>query len=184
MVTLIILFFLGFGFLAGLKRGFVLQVFHLVGFIIAFIVAYLYYDKLSSSLAVWVPYTELPNDSTWASFLQSLPLEKGFYNAISFAIIFFATKIVLQIIASMLDFVAYLPILKSINKLAGAILGFVEIYLILFVILYILALTPMSGIQVWLNSSTLALFIIEHTPILSELIKSSWFAQMNSILTI
>ncbi|HLR41192.1 MAG TPA: CvpA family protein [Virgibacillus sp.] len=184
MVTLVLLLFLLFGFLMGLKRGFILQVFHLVGFIIAFIVAVVYYGKLAPRLALWIPYPELSGDSSWAQFLQSLPLEKGFYNAIAFAIIFFATKIVLQIIASMLNFVTYLPILHSINKLGGAILGFVEVYLILFIILYILALTPIAGVQSWINDSSLALFIVEHTPFLSEKVKTLWLSQMNSILNV
>src|SRR5690625_3305579 len=184
MVTLVLLLFLLFGFLMGLKRGFVLQVFHLVGFIIAFIVAVVYYGKLAPQLALWIPYPELSGDSSWAAFLQSMPLEKGFYNAIAFAIIFFAAKIVLQIIASMLDFVTRLPILNSVNKLAGAVLGFAEIYLILFIILYILALTPMAGVQSWINDSSLALFIVEHTPFLSEKVKTLWFAQIDSILNI
>ena len=46
MLDLIILIILGFGFLIGLKRGFILQIIHLTGFIIAFIIAYLYYDQL------------------------------------------------------------------------------------------------------------------------------------------
>jgi uncharacterized membrane protein required for colicin V production len=181
MVTLLLLLFLFFGFLMGLKRGFILQVFHLAGFIIAFIVAAVYYDKLAPGLTLWIPYPEISGDSGWAAFLQSMPLEKGFYNAIAFAIIFFAAKIVLQIIASMLDFVTKLPILNSVNKLGGAILGFAEVYLILFIILYILALTPVSGAQDWINDSTLALFMIEHTPYLSEKIQSLWFAAVSNI---
>lgn len=184
MVTLVLLLFLLFGFLMGLKRGFILQVFHLVGFIIAFTVAVVYYSKLATRLELWIPYPELSGDGTWAHFLQSLPLEKGFYNAIAFAIIFFAAKIILQIIASMLDFVTYLPILHSINKIGGAILGFVEVYLIMFIILYIFALTPMASVQSWINDSSLALFIVEHTPFLSEKVKILWLSQMNSILNI
>src|SRR6478609_10333569 len=121
MFDLIIIVLLLFGFLIGLKRGFILQLFHLVGFIIAFILAAKYYDVLAERLALWIPYPELSSDSSWADFLQALPLENGFYNAISFAIIFFAVKILLQIIASMLDFVASLPILNSVNKLLGSI---------------------------------------------------------------
>lgn len=174
MFDLIIIVLLIFGFLIGLKRGFILQLFHLVGFIIAFVLAAKYYDVLGERLALWIPYPELSNDSSWADFLQSLPLEKGFYNAISFAIIFFAVKVLLQIIASMLDFVASLPIIGSVNKLLGSILGFLEIYLILFIILYILALTPIGGIQSWINDSSIALFMIENTPYLSDKIKDLW----------
>lgn len=178
MVNLIIIILLIFGFLIGLKRGFILQTFHLIGFIGSFIAAAFYYDKLAPYLSLWIPYPELSGDSTWATFLQALPLETGFYNAISFAIIFFVVKIVLQIIASMLDFVAELPFLSSINKILGSVLGFLEIYLILFIILFILALTPLASVQSWINDSSVALYIIENTPFLSEKISTLWFTHI------
>ncbi|MGY0693133.1 CvpA family protein [Virgibacillus sp. FSP13] len=181
MVDFILIILLLFGFLIGLKRGFILQAFHLIGFIVSFIVAIIYYDDLASKLALWIPYPELSGDSSWAVFLQSLPLEVAFYNAIAFAIIFFAVKIILQIIASMLDFVAELPILHSVNRILGAVLGFLEIYLLLFIILYILALTPVGNVQSWISNSFIAQLIIEHTPILSEQLKDLWFTHIESL---
>src|SRR5690625_5826285 len=167
MLTIIIIVLILFGFLRGLKRGFILQFFHLLGFIIAFIVARMYYSKLSSLLQLWIPYPDLTIDCNLANILLSLPLESGYYNAISFAIIFFAVKVIVQIIASMLDFVAELPILNSLNKLLGAGLGFIEVYLVLFIILFILALTPVPMIQDLINHSSLSHFMIESTPFLS-----------------
>ncbi|WP_163970174.1 CvpA family protein [Oceanobacillus halotolerans] len=181
MVDFILIILLILGFFIGLKRGFILQVFHLLGFIIAFILATIYYDNLAEMFSLWIPYPELGSDSAWAIFLQSDPLETAFYNAIAFAAIFFSVKIVLQIIASMLDFVASLPILSSINGILGAVLGFLEVYLIIFVILFILALTPISSIQVWIDHSTVAQFIVEKTPILSEQVKTLWFTQLESM---
>ena len=63
MLDLIILIILGFGFLIGLKRGFILQIIHLTGFIIAFIIAYLYYDQLAPKLTLWVPFPNFSSDS-------------------------------------------------------------------------------------------------------------------------
>src|SRR5699024_6620205 len=182
MIDFVLLILLIFGFFIGLKRGFILQVFHLIGFIAAFILAALYYDELAPQLALWIPYPELDDSSAWADFLQAIPLEGTFYSAIAFAIIFFAVKVLLQIIASMLDFVAELPILHSFNKILGAILGFVEVYLILFIVLYILALTPLAEIQSWINDSFVALFIIEHTPFLSDEIKALWSTGMDELI--
>ncbi|SET43814.1 Uncharacterized membrane protein, required for colicin V production [Oceanobacillus limi] len=174
MIDFIIILLLLFGLLIGLKRGLILQAVHLVGYIVSFIVAATYYDDLASKLALWVPYPELTDDNLWAEFIQALPLENAFYNAISFAIIFFVVKIVLQVIASMLDFVASLPILNSINKILGSMLGFLEIYLLLFIVLYILALTPLTELQEWITDSSVAMYIVENTPYLSEKIKSLW----------
>lgn len=178
MFSFILILLLLFGFFVGIKRGLILQLLHLVGFIIAFIVAIQYYDELGPKIALWIPYPELSDDGAWADFLQMLPLENGFYNAIAFAIIFFAVKIILQIIASMLDFVASIPILNSVNKLLGSVFGFLEIYLILFIVLYILALTPLETVQGWINNSSIALFILEQTPYFSEKVMELWFTYL------
>ncbi|MYL19985.1 hypothetical protein GLW04_08820 [Halobacillus litoralis] len=174
MIDLLLLFLLFIGVLTGLKRGFILQLFHLIGFIVAFVAAVIYYDDLSPKLTLWVPYPELPADASWAVFLDNLPLEQAFYNAVAFAILFFGVKIVLHIIASMLDFVSELPILNSLNTLLGGILGFVENYVILFVVLYIAALVPVAGVQSALDGSLLAQLIIEHTPVLSNQLENLW----------
>lgn len=179
MITILLLFLLLMGFLMGLKRGLILQLFHLFGYIISYIVAMIYFKKLSGYLSLWIPYPELSGDS-WAAFLSSLPLENAFYNAIAFMIVFFATKVILQIIASMLDFVARLPLLKLVNKGLGAFLGFIEVYLTLFLLLSVMALLPVEKIQNLLESSRLAVGIVKHTPFLSKAIESLWFTEVLS----
>ena len=180
MLDLAILFILVLGFFVGLKRGFILQLIHLTGFIISFIIAYMYYQKLAPKLTLWIPYPNFGNDSTIQMIFDNANLEDAYYRAIAFVVIFFAVKIVLQIIGSMLDFVANLPILKQLNIWAGGILGFIEIYLIIFILLYIAALVPIDSLQSLMNDSFMAKGIINNTPILSEKIKEMWFAYVAS----
>ena len=180
MISLIILLLLIFGFFMGLKRGFILQLMHLTGFIIAFIVAAFYYKKLSVHLSLWIPYPDIGDSTIWAIFNSTMPLESAFYNGIAFILIFFVTKIVLQIIASMLDFLARMPVLRPINKLLGSILGFLEVYLILFVLLFVLALAPIGKVQAKLDGSFMAKLIIEKTPFLTNGIESLWFTEILS----
>ncbi|WP_338470452.1 CvpA family protein [Niallia sp. XMNu-256] len=174
MLDLIILIILIFGFLIGLKRGFILQFFHLTGFIIAFIVAYLYYDNLAPKLTLWVPFPNFSGESALSLLLDQVNLEDAYYRAIAFVVIFFAVKIVWQIIGSMLDFIAQIPVLKQLNIWAGGILGFVEVYLILLIVLFIGALLPVESIQVPLTNSILADVIVQHTPVFSNLIRDWW----------
>ncbi|WP_428909326.1 CvpA family protein [Niallia sp. Krafla_26] len=174
MLDLILLIILIFGFLIGLKRGFILQVIHLTGFIIAFIVAYLYYDKLAPKLTLWIPFPNFSSDSALSLVLDGVNLEDAYYRAIAFVVIFFAVKILLQIIGSMLDFIAQIPILKQLNVWAGGILGFIEVYLIMFIVLFIAAILPIEGIQSALTDSFLSNLITYHTPILSNLIQDWW----------
>jgi uncharacterized membrane protein required for colicin V production len=105
-------------------------------------------------------------------------MEAAYYNAIAFAVIFFAVKIFLQIIGAMLDFLANIPILKQLNVWAGGVLGLVEVYLLTFIVLYIAALLPMEFIQNPLKGSTIANVIIHHTPLFSSQIKEMWFEYM------
>ena len=171
MLDLILVILLFMGFFVGLRRGFILQLIHLTGFIIAYIVAKMYYNQLAPKLTLWIPYPNFGNNSSLKFFTDSPQTEEAFYRAIAFVIIFFAAKIVLQIIASMLDFIARLPILRLLNVWAGGILGFFEVYLLLFLLLFIAALVPVAALQGLMNQSVLANLIVNHTPILSEQIK-------------
>lgn len=98
MLDLAIILLLIFGFFIGLKRGFILQLVHLTGFIIAYIVANLYYDDLAPRLTLWVPYPNLGTVAPLKLLGENGNMEEAFYRAISFVIIFFAVKILLQII--------------------------------------------------------------------------------------
>ncbi|MEH7106574.1 MULTISPECIES: CvpA family protein [Bacillaceae] len=172
MLDIAIILILIIGFFVGLKRGFILQLVHLTGFIIAYIVAFAYYQELAPKLTLWIPYPNLGEGTVLKVITDSSNVETAFYRAIAFVIIFFAVKILLQIIGSMLDFIAHLPILKQLNIWAGGLLGFMEVYLVIFILLYIAALIPMDVLQNPLNHSALAKSIVNHTPILSQQFKS------------
>ncbi|WP_210364977.1 CvpA family protein [Bacillus sp. REN3] len=175
MLDLAILAILLIGFIIGLKRGFILQSIHLAGFIIAFAVAYIYYDQLAPKLTLWIPYPNFGGDNGNLNLLfENGNMEAAYYRAIAFAAIFFAVKILLQIIGSMLDFVSHLPVLRQLNVWAGGALGFIEVYLILFIVLYIAALLPIHEIQGPLNDSILAEAIVKNTPIFSHQIQQLW----------
>jgi uncharacterized membrane protein required for colicin V production len=178
MLDLAVLAILVIGFIVGLKRGFILQSIHLAGFIVAFIVAYIYYEQLAPKLTLWIPYPNLGSNTTLHLIFENANLETAYYRAIAFAAIFFAVKILLQIIGSMLDFVANLPILHQLNVWAGGLLGLVEVYLVMFIILCIAVLLPIQAIQDPLNDSILAENIIKNTPVFSQQIKQLWIEYM------
>ncbi|MCA1063634.1 CvpA family protein [Rossellomorea sp. AcN35-11] len=174
MLDLALLIILVMGFLIGLKRGFILQIIHIFGFIVSFIVAYIYYEQLAPKLTLWIPYPVLDEQSTLNMIFESTNLDQSYYRVIAFAIIFFAVRIILQIIGSMLDFVAHLPLLKQLNVLGGGILGFVESYLMIFILLYIAVLLPIEPVQNLINNSFIAQAMVKNTPVFSEMVKSWW----------
>ncbi len=174
MLDLLLLVILLIGFFIGLRRGFILQLIHMTGFIISFILAYIYYDELAPKLTLWIPYPSLDEFNTLNMLFESTDLDQAYYRVIAFAIIFFAARIILQIIGSMLDFLAHLPLLKQMNGLVGGVLGVIEVYVIVFILLYIAALIPMEFVQSHINDSFIAKAMVQHTPILSDTVKEWW----------
>lgn len=174
MLDLALIVLLIAGFLIGVKRGFILQLIHMIGFVVSFVVAYLYYDTVAPKLRLWIPYPDLGSENGFKMFLDGSNFDEAFYRAIAFVIIFIATRIVLGIIGSALDIVASLPVIKWLNISAGGVLGAMEFYLFMFILLYIAALVPMASIQTALEGSALSEMILKHTPYFSAEIKKWW----------
>ncbi|GAA0456528.1 CvpA family protein [Alkalibacillus silvisoli] len=175
MFDIILLILLIFGFLLGLKRGFILQLMHLAGFVVAFIVARLYYQDLADLIELWIPNPNTADDHFWGALMSGSGMVDVFYNGVAFIIIFIIVKILMQVLANMLDFVANIPILNSLNNFLGAIIGFIEMYVIIFVLLFLLSIVSVGFVQDLIQNSAIASFMIENTPVLSELIKNTWF---------
>jgi uncharacterized membrane protein required for colicin V production len=174
MLDLVLLIILLVGFFTGLRRGFILQAVHMTGFIIAFIVAYIYYDQLAPKLTLWIPYPVLDEQSKLNMIFEMTNMDQAYYRVIAFAMIFFAVKIIVHVLGSMLDFVAHLPILKQLNVIGGGLLGLIETYLIIFIILFIAVLLPIETVQSFINDSFIAQAMVKHTPVFSEMVKDWW----------
>ncbi|WJY28027.1 CvpA family protein [Sporosarcina trichiuri] len=175
MLDILILFLLLGGLITGFRRGLLVQVLHMTGFIISFIVAFAYYKQLAEKFVLWIPYPGVTAESklTWA--FGELDLDQTFYRLLAFILIFFAVKFVLQLIVSMFDFLKYLPVLGFISRFFGAALGFVEFYVIILLLVGVLALLPVDFIQKLVRSSLLAKTMFEHTPLLSNAVQNWWY---------
>ncbi|MET1013874.1 MAG: CvpA family protein [Paenisporosarcina sp.] len=180
MLDIIILVLLIVGLVVGAKRGLIVQLIHMTGFIIALIVAYTYYKPLAEKFVLWIPYPTVDSNSTLTLAIDRLDLDQTFYQLIAFALIFFVIKFALQLVASMFDFLKYLPVLGFVSKITGAILGFIELYIILFIILYVIALLPIAPFQNLMNNSVLAAYLLENTPFLSDTVKEWWYIYVES----
>lgn len=178
MLDLILLVLLLAGILVGFKRGLVLQFLHMVGFVVALIVAYTYYKPLSENFVLWVPYPTVDESSRFAIAVEQLNLDETFYQLLAFALIFFVVNFLLTLIASMFDFIKYIPVLGFLSRIFGAVLGLIEAHILLFIGLYVFALLPIDGIQNQIENSGIARAILEHTPYFSEKVKEWWYIYM------
>ena len=178
MIDLLILFVLLLSIAIGIKRGFVLQLMNLVSFAVALIVALVYYKPLASKFVLWIPYPGFTDNATMTLVLDTLDVDRTFYRVLAFALIFFAVKFAVQIVFSMFDFLTYLPVLNSLNRILGAVLCFIEFYLLLFIVLYVLALIPVEWLQIRMSRSILGTLILEHTPIITAIFQNWWYIYM------
>lgn len=91
-------------------------------------------------------------------------------NIIAMVVVLLIVTVGLQILISILDLIAKLPILNSANKLAGALLGFITGILrvwILFIVLAFFHANPLfTGLFEALQESAVALFLYEHNMLL------------------
>ena len=161
IVDIIILIILLYGLLSGLMRGGVLQFFSLVGFVIALILARLF----SADLADIISSIISTDNQTWLIL----------FNVISFMIIYIIVRLIIRKIASLLNIVTKLPVIGFLNRIIGALLGFVQMYLISFVVIIILFITPLEKIKALIEESQVAMYMVNSTPVLSELFKTMWF---------
>ncbi len=160
LVLLLILFlFIAFGFALGLIE----TIGALVGVVLGAWVAGMYYENFAVLVAPFV--------------LNNIVLA----DIVSFIIIFTAinrlTGLVFHIISKIFNLISIIPFTKSLNRLLGALLGFLEGTLVLGLILYFISRFELSEWSTGvLAGSQVARWLIEMagilTPLLPELIRS------------
>lgn len=179
MLDLIIVFLLVGGLITGFRRGLIVQIIHMTGFIIALVIAYRYYKQLAEKFVLWIPYPGVTADSKLSFIVGELDLDETFYNLLAFVLIFIVVKFGLQLIASMFDFLKFLPILGIFARLTGAIFGFIEFYILIFLVLYLAVMVPVDFVQTFIENSILADAMFDHTPWFSETVKKWWYIYKN-----
>lgn len=175
MIDLIIIIVLIAGILTGVGRGVLYQLVNLVGLVAAIIVALIGYKSLAEKFVMYVPYPTVSDDTALKFGMDGADLMQTFYNILAFVLIFFLVKAVFKIIASLFNFVQYVPVLGGFNRLLGGLLGFIQVYFMLFFLLYILALLPIASIQNFIDSSILTNLILKYTPLISTMFQHLWF---------
>ena len=94
----------------------------------------------------------------------------------AFIVLVIVIRLIIQILAQTLGVVRKLPLIKITDRYLGAILGFLEIYLIVFVVLYLVTVLPTPDWKIAIfKDSVLPDYIIQNTPILSKQFISLFF---------
>lgn len=99
--------------------------------------------------------------------LHNLSLPEGLVNVVTYVIVFLAIHLALIILAHALDIISKLPVLNSLNKTGGAVLGLVQGFLLIWILCIIL--TVFAGTEFGAK----ALAEINASPILSYLYQNN-----------
>lgn len=176
MLTIIIVILLFWGVYTGVRRGLILQVVYTVGYILSFLIAKNYYVLVADKINLLVPYPsiEFGKELVFYNEQVSFILDQAFYNGLAFILILAAGWLVTRIIGSMLNSLAFLPIIKTLNNLGGGILGFLIQYIGIFLLLTLASMIPVDIIQQQFTESDLASRIVSDTPYISQAIYEWW----------
>lgn len=161
--AIIILLFL-MGIIVGFKRGFIKQSVMFIGTLLVFFIAYFLKNPIASLFYSYLPFIEF-NNVVNAPVLNIL-----FYEALAFfivAVILFAILNILIKFTSIFEKILNATIILGIpSKILGAVVGFLQYYVLIFIGLYFLSM-PLLNLD-FINESKLANTILNKTPILSN----------------
>ncbi|KRL28580.1 hypothetical protein FD27_GL001578 [Limosilactobacillus frumenti DSM 13145] len=166
LTTIIILLLLA-SFGLGHQRG----IFTMVASVAVYIIAWVGAQMISPLVGNWlVNIFPQANGTTPLSGdqLAHLDLNQFFYHGLAQLVIFIVLIIVLHIILRKLGWIKHLPILGTIDRLAGGIVAVICCYLVIVVVLLIGQLWPNGWWQVQLANSELAQWMVSQTPVISE----------------
>jgi uncharacterized membrane protein required for colicin V production len=167
-IDIIIVLLLISGFITGYKKGFIKQVVSTVGLIISVVLAFMLKNNLSIILYEKCPFFTVGLLKNYSSLNILL------YELIAFFIIFILLSIILKIIIKLSgkleDLFEESTVFKIPLKILGGILGTVESYVAIFIILLVFSLPILSvKFRHYTYKSKLANQILNNTFLISNL---------------
>lgn len=168
LTTFIILILIGC-FTNGHRRGLFTMILMLGTYIIAWLVA----RQGTQLIGGWLK-SMLPDIGTSATFsdnlLSNVNSSLFFYNGIAFMIIFTVVSILCHWGIRQLNWIKKIPVIGTVDKLAGGVISFLIGYMIIYVVLLIMQLFPAGWWQMQMANSELARFMINQTPGIAHLV--------------
>lgn len=168
LTTLIILILVGC-FLNGHRKGLIMMALYTGTYIVSWLAA----RTVASSLGSWLGNL-LPNVSDGVSYsseiLSRVDTSTFFSNGVAFLIVFTVVSVVCHWGIRQLRWIKRVPIIGTVDKLAGGILSLAIGYVIIFLVLAITQLWPAEWWQLQIANSGLARLIINQTPILARML--------------
>ena len=165
IVDVIIVLFVLFGGVVGLKKGFTRQLVDTVGIIAVVVISFLFKGYVSHFLYKFMPFFNFTNRFAGITTMNIL-----LYEIISFVLLFTVLFTILAILKKTTTFFEKLLnatfILGIPSKILGFVIGAINNFVISFIVLFVLTL-PVLGVTL-VTESNLANKILNSTPLLSN----------------
>lgn len=175
MINVLMCLALLWQFYLGYKRGLVKQLYLLLAFVIAVVIAGLWYRPLAAKLTFWIPYTQAIEEKTLFYFPQVsiFDMDAVFYAGISFLGVSLIVYLILKSISIFLSLLPFKPFDQLRFRLVGGVLSVLVTLMFWSMILMVLATIPFEPVQNILVNSPVILALIRF-PILSTLMTYFW----------
>ncbi len=164
LIDILIVIFVLLGTYAGFKKGLIKSLVNFIGLVAVVIIAYTFRYPLAEFLIDKMPFFN------FAGFEGLTAINILIYNVISFIFIFVILYCILNVIISVTGFIDTLLKFTVIwvipSKIGGAIIGFLESWVFVFLVLF--ALASFNVTANWVISSKGADIILNHTPIIAN----------------
>jgi uncharacterized membrane protein required for colicin V production len=159
------------GFIYGYLKGFVRQAIGLLGIVASLFVAYSFSRYSAGLLQRQFPLPEETSNSFFHSLLNSNSVQHYIYTAVSFLLLFVISRIMWSLFGKLLDAFSSLPIISFVNRWSGALLGCVQVFVLIIVIVNVLAVLPNNHWKEEMGQSKISNFVLQLSPFLSEQLK-------------
>lgn len=167
---IIIILFILSGVVVGLKRGFTKQLVHSLGLIVILILSFLFKNPVSIFFYKHFPFFKFTGILKGATALNIL-----LYEVLAFIFVFSVLNIIYHFVilaTSFFEKILTMTIILGIpSKILGAVIGGLQSFIWVFIILYLLSF-PNFNIEI-IEQSNLKDPILKNTPVLSNVTKNS-----------
>lgn len=164
-VDILLIVFIVLGTFAGTRKGLIKTAVGFVGLVAIVILSYSLKTPIANFLIDNFPFLQFSGSIEGLTSLNIL-----MYNVISFVVIFILLYCVLNIVLALTGFIDTLLKFTVIwiipSKIGGAILGFLEAWVFLFLIVFVLA--QFNTTNDFIKNSSVSNVLLNHTPIIGN----------------
>ena len=165
IVDILVIVFIALGAIVGFKNGAIKTGASFIGIVLVTIISFVFKDQLMVLLYQYLPFFNFFGLIKGLTVINIL-----FYQIVSFLIIFIALTFILKVIVGVtgiLEWMLKKQIFLSLPlKIIGCVIGAVQYYIYVFLILYILNF-PVFNLT-YVNESQIGNEILKNTPIISQ----------------